>query len=98
MSNSFIMPTSPDEIQSIQNAVKEASNSLLNTEAERDLIKNIKTDMKEKFGMPPKFFTRLVKTYHAQNFHEQVAQDEEFEDLYESLFAKSSRADDGDDE
>ena len=72
MAAEFIMPTDPKDIQKLQEAIKEASNSLLRTEAERDLIKNIKADMKEAFGMPPKIFTRLVKTYHAQNFHEQV--------------------------
>lgn len=90
MAAEFIMPTDPKEIQKLQEAIKEASNSLLRTEAERDLIKNIKTDMKEAFGMPPKIFTRLVKTYHAQNFHEQVSQDEAYEELYEKLFAKES--------
>lgn len=90
MAAEFIMPTDPKDIQKLQEAIKEASNSLLRTEAERDLIKNIKADMKEAFGMPPKIFTRLVKTYHAQNFHEQVSQDEAYEELYEKLFAKES--------
>ncbi len=96
MSNQFLMPKDPKDILAIQNAVKEASNSLLRTEAERDLIKEIKSDLKEKFQMPPKYFSRLVKTYHAQNFSEQLAQDEEFSILYESLFAKKPTSPDED--
>ena len=94
MATEFITPTNREDLIKIQNAVKEASNSLLRTEAERDLIKNIKGDMKEAYGMPPKFFSRLVKTYHAQNFHEQVSEDEVYEDFYETVFqANSSKAD-----
>jgi len=87
--NSFIMPTGTEDVLKIENAIKEASNSFLRADAERELLKDIKYNMKELFGMPPKLFTRLAKTYHAQNFFEQVSQDEEYEALYESIFSSN---------
>ena len=47
----FVMPTNPSDIQKIENAVKEASNSLIRIESERDLIKEIKERLKSGLGL-----------------------------------------------
>lgn len=82
----FVMPTNPSDIQKIENAVKEASNSLIRIESERDLIKEIKERMKEELGIPPKKLQELIKIYHKQNYSEVVGKFEETSELYEKVF------------
>lgn len=78
----FVMPSSPSDLKEIQNAVKEASNSLIKIDAERDYIKDTSDNMKEKFGMPPAKFKKLVMIYHKQNLNELEAKHEEIKETY----------------
>ncbi len=82
----FVMPTNPSDIQKIENAVKEASNSLIRIESERDLIKEIKERLKDELGLPPKKAQELIKIYHKQNYSEVVGKFEETSELYEKVF------------
>lgn len=82
----FVMPTNPKEIQQIENAVKEASNSLIRIESERDLIKEIKEVLPEELGLPAKKTQELIKIYHKQNYSEVVGKFEETSELYEKVF------------
>jgi hypothetical protein len=82
----FVMPSNPSDIQKIENAVKEASNSLIRIEAERDLIKDIKERMQDELGIPAKKLQELIKIYHKQNYSEVVGKFEETSELYEKVF------------
>ena len=82
----FVMPTNPSDIQKIENAVKEASNSLIRIESERDLIKEIKERLKDELGIPPQKMQELIKIYHKQNYSEVVGKFEETSELYEKVF------------
>lgn len=82
----FIMPTSPSDLKKIEDAVKEASNSKLRVEAERDFMKDLKKKMKEELGMPPKLFSKLANTYHNQNYSTVVTETESFVETYEKVF------------
>ena len=71
-----------EDKKKIHNAIQEASNSLTRIEAERDLIKNILADTSKNFQIPKKTIKKLINVYHKQNFSEELASHEEFENLY----------------
>lgn len=85
----FIMPSTPNEIAQIANAVKEAGNSKMRIEAEQDLIKEIAATMKDEFKMAPKDFNRMVKIYVKQEYAKMVRESEDFQEMYEAIMAKT---------
>ncbi len=74
-----------EDRKKLHNALVEASNSLTRIDAERDLIKNITNDTSKNFQIPKKTVKKLINVYHKQNFSEEVASHEEFENLYETV-------------
>ena len=81
----FVIPSNPADQKRIQDAIKEAADSLLRMSAEKELIKDIGKVLKEELGMPPALFNKMSKVYFQQNFGEVVAKEEEFQSAYESL-------------
>jgi DNA repair ATPase RecN len=84
MSN-VIVPSSPEDRKKIYSAIQEISNSLTRIEAERDLIKDILTDVEDKYELPKKYTRKLSKIYHKQNFTEIQQEQSDVETLYESV-------------
>lgn len=74
------------ELELVQAAAKEMSDSLTRQEAEKDLQKDIVANMKEKFELKPAEFNRIVKVYHEMKIDEVINKHEEFVDFYESVF------------
>ena len=79
--------SSPVDLKKIRDALQEASNSMSRIESERDLIKDIVNDSVDQFQISKKAFRKMIRVYHKQNFSEEVADQEEFEQLYEQIFA-----------
>ena len=65
--------------------LQEISNSLTRIESERDLIKEILQKMQDEHEIPKKLSRKLAKTYHTRNFEEEVAQQNDFVEVYESV-------------
>ena len=65
--------------------LQEISNSLTRIEAERDLIKEILEKMQDECEIPKKLGRKLAKVYHKRNFEEEVAQQNDFVEVYESV-------------
>ena len=84
--SNYVMPSNGKDLKKIKAAIIEASDSQLQIESHRDQIANIKHTMKEDFGLPPKLFSRLVRSYHKQTYGEEVKEAEEFQDLYSGIF------------
>ena len=59
-------------------------------EGERDLIKEAVANICEEYELSKKTFRRLAKTYHKQNFSNEVAEHAEFETMYEQLTGETS--------
>ena len=74
-----------EDRKKLHNVLVDASNSLTRIDAERDLIKNIINDTNKNFQIPKKTIKKLIRVYHKQNFSEEVATHEEFENLYETV-------------
>lgn len=65
--------------------LKECSNSLTRIAGERDLIKEAVGDVAESLQLPKRLVNKMVKVYHKQNYDEEVATNEQFEQLYETI-------------
>ena len=66
-------------------AIRECSNSMTRIAAEKDFIKEAVKTVCEDLKLPKRLVNRLVKVYHKQNYDEEVATHEQFEQLYETI-------------
>lgn len=81
---SFIV-TNPADKKKIKDALFEISNCMTRVDAEKELIKDIINDLADNFELPKKTVRKIAKAYHKQNFTQEVADSEEFQELYESI-------------
>lgn len=88
--SSFPMPSNPADIKHIMDVMFEISGSKARVEGERDFQKEAIGELSEKFGIPKKMLNRFAKAYHKQNYHEEKAQDAEFEALVDRLVGNNS--------
>lgn len=65
--------------------LKECSNALTRAEGERDFIKEAVSDVAKNLQLPKRLVAKMVKVYHKQNYDEEVATNEQFEQLYETI-------------
>lgn len=77
------MVLTDDQKKKLQGAIREISNSMTRTEAERDLIREIVKEQSAELQIPKKIISKIAKTYHKQNLTQEVADHEEFVELYE---------------
>ena len=89
--STFVVPSSQSDRDKIASAVKEAGDSHIRIQAERDLIKDIAASMKEDFQMPPKDFNKMVKTYVKSSYAADTAAAEEFAEAYQEIMAKADK-------
>lgn len=75
----------PTDKAKILGCLQEISNSLTRVEAERDLIKEILDRLHEECEIPKKLGRKLAKVYHKRNYEEEVAQQNDFVELYEKV-------------
>ena len=65
--------------------IKECSDSMTRQDAEKDFVRESIAETAKNMQLPKRLVARLVKVYHKQNFDEEVAVNEQFENLYESV-------------
>lgn len=85
MAKNIVLPTNPADIAKIKNAVKEASDSLLRIDAEKDHIKSIIEVVVDDYGLPKSFVNRMVKTYHKSSYDKDTQDNDDFRALYETV-------------
>ena len=66
-------------------AVQECSNSMTRMDGEKDFIREAVKKVSDDLKLPKQVVQRLVKVYHKQNYDEEVATHEQFEQLYETI-------------
>ena len=81
----FVMPSNQADIKDIQNAIKEASNSMFRIASEKDLIKDIAAAQKDKHSLAPGDFNKMVRVYHKAEYQKRVEQNESFNEMYEGI-------------
>ena len=79
------MQLSDDAKKKITGAMNEMSSSMLRGEAEKELQKNIINDLFDELKIPKKVLSKMARVYHKQNFAEEKATHEEFEELYHTI-------------
>lgn len=84
MSN-LMMPTNPKDLKKINDALNEISMSKTRMEAERDLVKESVAMISEDYDIPKRLVRQLANVFHARNYVEEVAQQEDFQTAFESL-------------
>lgn len=79
------MVLTDEQKKKLQGAIKEISNSMLRAEAERDLVREIVKEQSQELQIPKKIISKIAKTYHKQNLVQEIADHEEFVELYEKV-------------
>lgn len=71
--------------EKVKNYLETICHSLTLIEAERDLVKDTVKIVSDEFEIPKKLVNKLAKVYYRQNFSEEVAVHDEFEQLYQLI-------------
>ena len=87
------LPSDPAARKAIKKCMDELSASMARTEGEREFIKETINNICDEYEMSKKTFRKLAKVYHKQNFSKEVAENEEFETMYEQLTGETSLGD-----
>ena len=87
------LPSDPAARTAIKKCMDELSASMTRTEGEREFLKEAINNICEEYEMSKKTFRKLAKVYHKQNFSREVAENEEFETMYEQLTGETSLVD-----
>jgi hypothetical protein len=74
----------PDK-EKLFKVIRECSDSMARIDGEQDFIRESIAETAKNMQLPKKLVSRLVKVYHKQNFDEEVAVHEQFENLYETV-------------
>ena len=85
---SIVVPSSEADRQKIRQGVEEISNSLTRIAAERDLIKEVLSNLEDAVGIKKKYLRQMAKFYHKQNLTEVSSEFDDIESLYESTMKR----------
>ena len=80
-----IQISSPADRDKLFKVIKELDNSLTRIDGEKDYIKSATEDVSKELGIPKNLITKMAKVYHKQNFDQEVATQEQFQHLYETI-------------
>lgn len=73
------------ELAFLKGGMKELSDVFTMQEAQRDTAKEIINRVHEELKIPKKIIRKMANTWHKSNYNEVVAEQQEFEALYESV-------------
>lgn len=84
------LPQDPEARKAIRKVLDELSGSMTRIEGERDYITETIKKLSEEYQINKKVLRRMAKTYHRQNFSSEIAENEEFETMYEQVTGETS--------
>lgn len=85
MAKSIVIPSNPADLKAIKDAIKEASDSLVQIEAEQDQIKAIIDMVAEKYELPKNFVRRMIKVFHKSTYDKETTSFEDWVELYKAV-------------
>jgi len=65
--------------------LKEISNALTRSQAEREFVKEAIKEAAEKFQMNKKILRKMAKVYYKNSFSDEINEMEEFQKIYEDV-------------
>jgi hypothetical protein len=82
----IVIPSSPDDLKKIKDAMKEMVDCMIRISAERELQKDIIDNLSEQFpDIPKKYFGRMAKVMFKNSFDQVTGEMSDFETLYEAI-------------
>lgn len=82
---SFMSLSNPEDQKKLFNVVRECSNSLTRIQGEREYIKEAIGSICKELNLSKSLVNKIVRTYFKQNYDEEIATSEEFQQLYETV-------------
>lgn len=79
------LPSSPADRKRMKTMLSEATYCKQRIDDERQSIKDIVTRIHEEFELPKKLVTKLIGTLYKQDYADRVAEEEDFQFLYEAI-------------
>lgn len=83
--NSGVPSLNSEDIGKVTKALEIINDSMTRIAAERDLIKETVTKASTDLGINKKLLRRMAKTHFNRSFDMDVAEDKDFESLYETV-------------
>lgn len=77
--------SNPADREKLLKVIRDCSDSLTRIAAERDLIKESVKEISKQLELPKPLVRKMVKVYFKQNYDEEVAVQDQFETLYETV-------------
>ena len=77
--------SNPEDRQKLLKVIKDCSDSMTRAKSEKDFVREAVTEISEELEVPKRLVNRMVKVYHKQNFDEEVAVQDQFETLYQTV-------------
>jgi hypothetical protein len=77
--------SNPADREKLFKVLQECSGSMTRMDGEKDYIKESVAAIAKDLQLPKKLVVKMVKVYHKQNYDEEVATHEQFEQLYETI-------------
>lgn len=77
--------SNPEDRQKLLKVIKDCSDSMTRVKSEKDFVRESIADISEELKVPKRLVNRMVKVYHKQNFDEEVAVQDQFETLYQTV-------------
>lgn len=97
MSEEFDIPRNPEDKKAIRDAIYEISGAKQFIKDKNSLINDIKKDLKERYNIPNKVISQMVKAHHDNCYEEIENEAHMFEILYETIM-KSRTSGSGEEE
>lgn len=79
------MISNPADRKKVADALNEISNAMYRIAGEKDYIRETINDLAKEYEVSKKILNRMARIHYKQSFSETVAEDEEFEILYENV-------------
>jgi vacuolar-type H+-ATPase catalytic subunit A/Vma1 len=74
-----------EQKKQLKGAIQEISNSMLRSEAERDLIREIVKEQSQELQIPKKIINKIARTFHKQSLTQDIQDHEDFVEIYEKV-------------
>jgi len=78
-------PSSPADRQKMKMMLSEVTNCMQRISDEKESIKEIVNEISGQFGVPKKIVNKVARTMFKRDFQDRVAEEEHFQELYETL-------------
>lgn len=85
-----VLPSSPADRKRMKTMLSEATYCKQRIDDERESIKDIVGRIHEEFELPKKLVSKLISTLYKQDYANRVAEEEDFQFLYEAIVHPSA--------